>query len=421
MPPYLTVVRSEGFSAFGDCILTYPTADAVKSIASDNDSGGDAAIGGVSSVGRDTKNALLVRKFSNATEHLRDLATLSRLLALHVTIPDTEAIRLMPIVDAYVESSHRDNVYIVTPAFLTNAAEVLRGSVSLVSQQILFIAYEIALVVKYFHSKGIVLGEIRPEAIMIDPVALGTPGSVRFSDFSLCHLATEGLNAVIKPLDPTRDSDPQRRVQSRALCYRSPEWALELTETVGLASDMWALGCLLVELVTKKPLFSLRSGNDVREYAELLSGLLPFPDDSTYMTNAVARDFLKRTCEGRQPVGVASIASGGTDPMTRQIFLLVKRMIAVDPSKRVTIEEFLHHPLMQQTALVFGAQPAVGPSTTTVGASPGKGVKVGNNDDQPGTSQASVPSQLTVTTSWAVCPTDRQALMCSLYENARVL
>lgn len=437
-PRYLSVVRSEGFSGFGDAILALPLPSAIplhddddatafgssptksatakkrrqaedESAASAGSSSAAAtaaaAAGGGDSSGF-VEGAVVVRKFEALPSRPRALAAVTRMLALQQRLPNAqesaEVLCLVPILDAYVESSSRHDVYVVVPHYPTTLAALLssRSTAQLSSDQILFILHQVASAVKCLHRLGAVVGEIRPEAIFLSPEKLGAPGSVRFGDFSLCHLAKESLQNDVKLLDPSlpppllaatlsagtvedsivvgsSGSTPplllaEVTVTSPETCYRAPEWALELIDHIGPAADVWALGALLVEMMAKRPLWTSDKRTTV-EYLEKVSQMFGYPHhDDAFMQNKTAQTLWKSTSLSWQPIGVASLLSVRKDDASaRQMLLLAKKLLHLDPSKRLDMDELLHHPLLR--GFTAASQGTLGVATSSPSAAGGGG------------------------------------------------
>lgn len=482
-PRYLSVVRSEGFSTFGDAILALPLPSAVsekenelastaaaspvgkrkKRLEEDEaqGGGGSAAATAAAAGGGDgstyVEGALVVRKYEALTSRPRALAAVTRMLTLQQQLPCTGSTSpIVPILDAYVESSRREDIYVVTPQYPTTLAALLvSGSTQLAAEQVLFIMHEVACAVQSLNRLGVVAGEIRPEAIFLIPHKLGCPGSVLLGDFSMCHHVSESLQDDLKYLDPSvGPPPPPTSVPLRALgeedalrltevavasphaCYRAPEWALELVGSVGYAADVWALGSLFIEMLTRRPLWASERCN-AAEYIGRVSQLLGYPADDSYITNASAKALWKATSASWHPVGVASLLSmRPEDTHTRSMLLLAKKMLCLEPSRRMDIDDVLRHPLLRQfSGDRSGAQSpsASSPLRGTAGTLPGspgalhhqgsaaeggpKGFRahnVTNGSDSPTVARSTAQGNA-ADPSWAVKVSDRPALLKALY------
>lgn len=136
------------------------------------------------------------------------------------------------------------------------------------------------------------------EGDFIKGVGAGGIGTIKIADF--------GLSKVIW--------DSQTMTPCGTVGYTAPEIVKD--ERYSKSVDMWALGCVLYTL---------------------LCGFPPFYDESIQvLTEKVAR-------------GQYTFLSPWWDDISKSAQDLVSHLLTVDPEKRYTIEEFLHHPWINET------------------------------------------------------------------------
>lgn len=121
--------------------------------------------------------------------------------------------------------------------------------------------------------------------------------------------------------------------------YRAPELLLNCSEYTG-AIDIWSVGCILGEIATRQPLFP---GRDYVHQLKLITELIGSPDDSSlgFLRSDSSRRYVKQLPQfPRQQFSAKfpNMSSGAVD--------LLEKMLVFDPSKRITVEEALHHPYL---------------------------------------------------------------------------
>lgn len=111
----------------------------------------------------------------------------------------------------------------------------------------------------YCHEREVLHRDIKGSNLLID-----NKGNLKIADFGLARTFNDDL----------------KRYTNRVitLWYRSPELLLG-AEEYGPEVDVWSVGCLLVELLTKKPLFP---GKDEAEQIDLIFRVLGTPNEESW-------------------------------------------------------------------------------------------------------------------------------------------
>nr|XP_043617406.1 cyclin-dependent kinase G-2-like [Erigeron canadensis] len=134
------------------------------------------------------------------------------------------------------------------------------------------------------------------------------------------------------------------------LWYRAPEVLLGMKQYT-TAIDMWSVGCIMAELLTKKPLFD---GKQELEQVSKIFSTLGTPNDSIWpgysKLPGVKANFVKQpysTLKKKFPV--ASFT--GAPTLTELGFDLLSRLLTYDPKKRITAEDALNHGWFREAPL----------------------------------------------------------------------
>nr|XP_043614505.1 mitogen-activated protein kinase kinase kinase 20-like [Erigeron canadensis] len=152
---------------------------------------------------------------------------------------------------------------------------------------------------KYIHQNGFVHCDIKLQNVLL----VGT-GDVKIADFGLAKKTTLGVTSELK------DNNNNKKYEIRGTpIYMAPETVINGEQEA--AADIWAVGCLITELITGTPIW------DVSD----ISGLL-----------------MKVGVGAEIPEIPAKLSDTGKD------FLL--KCFVKDPSKRWTAEMLLNHPFV---------------------------------------------------------------------------
>lgn len=148
--------------------------------------------------------------------------------------------------------------------------------------QVKFVCAELVLAITHLHRNCILYRDLKPENILIDE-----SGHVKLTDF--------GLSKLLK----------HREEITGSFCgtveYMAPE--IVSKEGHGLAADYWSMGVLIYEMLFGKLPFRGSNGNRKETMQQIMHAKLKMPSDITKPTQAILRDFLKRTYKKRLGYG----------------------------------------------------------------------------------------------------------------------
>nr|ABF82263.1 MAP kinase [Cicer arietinum] len=174
---------------------------------------------------------------------------------------------------------------------------------------------------RYIHSANIIHRGLKPSNLLLNANC-----DLKIIDFGLAR--------------PTMESDFMTEyVVTR--WYRAPELLLNSSDYTS-AIDVWSVGCIFMELMNKKPLFP---GKDHVHQMRLLTELLGTPTDADIglVKNEDARRYIRQLPQyPRQPLNRVF-------PHVHPLAIdLVDKMLTVDPTRRITVEEALAHPYLEK-------------------------------------------------------------------------
>mmetsp|Transcript_100801 Transcript_100801/g.289139 ORF Transcript_100801/g.289139 Transcript_100801/m.289139 type:complete len:583 (-) Transcript_100801:236-1984(-) len=204
-----------------------------------------------------------------------------------------------------------NDVYIITELMSRDLQEIIFSRTPLSEDQQQWIMYQCLAGLNYMHMAGVVHRDLKPSNILIDTDTC----DVRLCDFGLSrgvlhedvhdHDGEDGHEPLPKgedhvDVDPTHaEADPDHMEEAPqeemtvyvvTRWYRAPEVMLEYHK-YGTEIDMWSMGCILGELLGRKPLLQGRNTMDQLKLIVKLLGSCE-EDDLWYVTNRNARSFM---------------------------------------------------------------------------------------------------------------------------------
>ncbi|CAH0476254.1 unnamed protein product [Peronospora belbahrii] len=221
----------------------------------------------------------------------------------------------------------------------------------------------------FLHDQGLIHADVKPENVVRSSaeaplgslVSLSPCSSpVKLVDFGNCLNLTE-LVAYI-------DERPREGYDVQTVTYRAPEVAAGLL--LCSAMDMWSLGCLLLECVSGRPLFTLppldapvQERTDIANYenSDLLKQI------ECVVTNGVSLDTMcapyqsvaryeERSAVDNKSAGFhrkpklltpLQVRLEAAAPEHHQFHDFIYSLLDVNPATRVTAKQALYHPFLQ--------------------------------------------------------------------------
>ncbi|ETV93114.1 CMGC/MAPK protein kinase [Aphanomyces invadans] len=220
-----------------------------------------------------------------------------------------------------VEIATFEDVYIVSECMATDLHRVIYSRHPLSEEHVCFFLYQMLMALKYIHSANVIHRDLKPSNILVNANC-----ELKVCDFGLARGVVDNLELT-------------EYVVTR--WYRAPEIMLgcmKYTKTV----DVWSLGCIFAEMLSRKPLFP---GQDYIDQLHLIMNALGVPtDDELYfVTNARARKFMNTEYHTRGQAPLKPLAALFPD-ISPDAMNLLERMLVLDPHKRIQVDDALAHP-----------------------------------------------------------------------------
>ncbi|RWS04516.1 mitogen-activated protein kinase ERK-A-like protein, partial [Dinothrombium tinctorium] len=218
--------------------------------------------------------------------------------------------------------------------------------------------YQILDGIHYLHSNWVLHRDLKPANILV--MGEGPErGRVKIADMGFARL----FNSPLKPL---ADLDPV----VVTFWYRAPELLLGARHYTK-AIDIWAIGCIFAELLTSEPIFHCRQ-EDIKtsnpyhhDQLDRIFNVMGFPlekewEDIKKMPEhqTLQRDFKRSNYSSCSLVKY--MEKHKIKPDTKA-FLLLQKLLLMDPAKRITSEAAMQDPYFQEEPLptvdVFASYP----------------------------------------------------------------
>jgi len=182
--------------------------------------------------------------------------------------------------------------------------------------------------IKAMHSIGVFHRDLKPGNILVSKDC-----QLRITDFGLARFMDASTRRGENELNPMTQYVVTR-------WYRPPELLLAPNLPYGEPVDLWSIGCILAELLRRKPLFP---GKSHLNQAQLIFELKGYTSakELGFPVSAEAASFLDKKCRYRKQ----SIRKYVPDASEAAISLL-ELLLAVNPSQRPTAEQALQHPFL---------------------------------------------------------------------------
>ncbi|CAE7230146.1 MMK1 [Symbiodinium natans] len=279
---------------------------------------GSGAYGCVASFqDKKTGEKFAVKKITNAFNDLVDGKRILREVKLLRQLDHDNIIRIM---DMYPPPGPDfEDIYIVTDLMETDLHRVIYSKQPLTEEHHQYFLHQILRGLAYLHSAHIVHRDIKPSNLLVNKNC-----DLKICDFGLARVLATDAEDTMGRTD---------YVVTR--WYRAPEVMLVSSEYT-VAIDVWAVGCILFELISRKPLFA---GKDhVDQLRKIISTLgTPSEAETQWLPEGgTARSFLVK-CAPAPKVDWKGLLPTASDNAIE----VVSKTVTFDPTTRISVPDTL--------------------------------------------------------------------------------
>jgi len=277
----------------------------------------------ISAMNEETGEKVAIKKITDAFNDLVDAKRIAREIRLlrqfsHENIIGLKDLLVPPSAEKF------EDVYIISDLMVTDLHRVIYHQ-PLTDEHIQYITYQMLCGLKYIHSASVLHRDLKPSNILLNASC----------DVKLCDF---GLSRAVDPEE--EPGDLTEYIVTR--WYRAPEIILA-AQCYTKAIDVWAVGCILGEMLGRKPLFP---GKDYLEQLRLICRFIgnPCEEDLDFVHKPRAKQFML-SLPVVPPVNLQEHFSSCTD-LNLDALDLLQKMLVLNPKNRITVDDALQHPYM---------------------------------------------------------------------------
>lgn len=263
-----------------------------------------------------------VKKITNAFADLIDGKRILREIKL---LRHFKHENIIQILDIYPPTSRDfDDIYIVTDLMETDLHRVIYSKQSLSEEHAQYFIYQLLRGLYYLHSCNVVHRDLKPSNLLVNKNC-----DLKICDFGLARGMGED------------EDDPGLTDYVVTRWYRAPEVVLAAS-AYSEKIDLWSVGCILYEVLARKPLFTGKDHLDqIRKIIEKL-GTPQEKDLGWIPEKGPSRKFLAK-CPQSAGVKMTELLPN----VSEQTADFAAKLLTFDPTKRISVKDSMLHPYIR--------------------------------------------------------------------------
>ncbi|CAD8111168.1 unnamed protein product [Paramecium sonneborni] len=273
-----------------------------------------------SALNKKSQQLVAIKKISDAFSDLIDAKRIVREIKLLKFFDHENIVSLLDLQKPEHPQNYKD-IYIITDLMETDLHRVIYSKQELTDEHIQYFLYQALRGLLYIHSANIIHRDLKPSNLLLNKNC-----DLKICDFGLAR--------------GYEDEGEFKTEYVVTRWYRAPEVILNASE-YNKSVDIYALGCILAELLGRQPLFP---GEDYLDQVQRIIQVLgtPINDDVRFIGNKNALTYLKSL--PKKPKQQWKNLYPHAQPLALD---LLDKMVTFNPDKRLTVQECLAHPYFE--------------------------------------------------------------------------
>eukprot|EP00946_MAST-07B_sp_MAST-7B-sp1_P003474 g3474.t1 len=293
-----------------------------------------------------TGSKVAIKRMGGVFHHAEDAKRMLREIKLLKHLGShANIVRMTDTFHGWAEADTNFNtVYVVTPLWDTDLHGIIKSPQPLSAAHARYFTYQLLRGLKYVHSADIIHRDLKPANVLIKADC-----SLALCDFGLARGVNE---AVVRNSNNALELTAGNNVVTR--WYRAPELLMNAVH-YGKPVDLWSVGCILAEVLGRGVMFRGASyihqlqlivqqcGTPSREVLTAMMADLPDQERAQYQAAINQCGF----CDPA-PAQIRTRLLSRFPNAEPEAVDLLNRLLAFDPSKRITVDEALAHPWLNE-------------------------------------------------------------------------
>mmetsp|Transcript_41883 Transcript_41883/g.110939 ORF Transcript_41883/g.110939 Transcript_41883/m.110939 type:complete len:382 (-) Transcript_41883:128-1273(-) len=261
---------------------------------------------------------LAVKKITDAFHDVIDGKRILREIKLMRALSHENVIGIL---DMYPpDGTDFDDIYMVLELMETDLHRVIYSKQALNDQHNQYFTYQILRGLLYLHSANVIHRDLKPANILVNKSC-----DLKICDFGLAR----GFD------DEAEEQEEASQLTDYVVTrwYRAPEVVL-IPSKYTKSIDVWSVGCILCELIGRKPIFT---GRDHRDQIKKILQVVGSPTDGELHwlpENGQAKTFISRMPPSEKREWKAIYPQASDDGVQA-----IESMLTFDPTRRVSVAE----------------------------------------------------------------------------------